>query len=71
VWNSTYREGGHQQLISNGERIKPAFAERDKKKTRVAVPRCGSGSADPCLGLMDPDPAMFIIDLQDGNKKLI
>ncbi len=33
----------------------------------------GSGSADPCLWLMDPDPdpAMFVIDIQDGNKKLI
>jgi hypothetical protein len=29
----------------------------------------GSGSADPCLGLMDPDPAIFVIDLQDANKK--
>jgi hypothetical protein len=35
----------------------------------------GSGSADPCIWLMDPDPdpdpAIFIIDLQDANKKLI
>ncbi len=36
----------------------------------------GSGSADPCFWLMDPDPdldpdpAIFIIDLQDGNKNL-
>ncbi len=28
----------------------------------------GSGSADPCLWLMDPDPAIFVIDLQDGCK---
>ncbi len=34
----------------------------------------GSGSADPCLWLMDsdpdayPDPAIFVIDLQDANK---
>jgi hypothetical protein len=28
---------------------------------------CGSGSADPCLGLMDPDPAIFVIDLQDAK----
>ncbi len=28
----------------------------------------GSGSGDPCLWLMDPDPAIFIIDLQDANK---
>jgi hypothetical protein len=37
----------------------------------------GSGSADPCLCLMDPDPdsdpdsAIFVIDPQDANKKLI
>ncbi len=38
---------------------------------------CGSGSADPCLLLVDPDPdsdpdpSFFVIDLQDANKKLI
>jgi hypothetical protein len=26
------RDGGHEQLISNGGRFKPAFAERDKCK---------------------------------------
>ncbi len=31
----------------------------------------GSGSADPCLWLMDPIPAIFIIDLHDTNQKLI
>jgi hypothetical protein len=33
---------------------------------------CGSGSVDPSLWLMDPDPdpAIFVIDLQDVNKKL-
>jgi hypothetical protein len=34
----------------------------------------GSGSADPCLWLLDPDadpdPAIFVIVLQDANKKL-
>jgi hypothetical protein len=31
----------------------------------------GSGSADPCLWLMDPDPdpAIFVIVLQDASKK--
>jgi hypothetical protein len=33
-------------------------------------PGSGSRSADPCLWLMDPDPSIFIIDLQDANKKL-
>jgi hypothetical protein len=40
---------------------------------------CGSGSgsrsADPCLGQMDPDadpdPAIFVIDLQRTKKNLI
>jgi hypothetical protein len=35
----------------------------------------GTGSADPCLRLMDPDtdpdPSISILDLQDANKKLI
>ncbi len=37
----------------------------------------GSGSADPCLRLMDPDlepdadPATFVIDLEDANKNLL
>ncbi len=31
----------------------------------------GSGTADPCLWLMDPDPAIFVIDLQDANIKQI
>ena len=30
----------------------------------------GSGSANPCLWPMDPDPAIFVLDLQDANKKL-
>ena len=30
-----------------------------------------SGSADPCFWLMDPDPAIFVIDLQDASKKQI
>ncbi len=32
---------------------------------------CGSGSVYPCLWLVDPDPSIFITDLQDVNKKLI
>ncbi len=36
---------------------------------------CGSGSGsrsmDPCIWLMNPDPAIFIIDLQDANIKQI
>jgi hypothetical protein len=29
------RDGGHEQLISNGGMFKPAFAERDKKQTMI------------------------------------
>ncbi len=25
---------------------------------------------DPCLWLMDPNPAIFVIDLQDAKKKI-
>jgi hypothetical protein len=28
-------DGGHEQLISNGGRFKPAFSERDKKQTII------------------------------------
>jgi hypothetical protein len=35
----------------------------------------GSGSSDPCLRLLvpdaDPDPAIFVIAIQEANKKLI
>jgi len=31
----------------------------------------GSGSADPCLWLKDPDHSIFIVDLQDANQKII
>ncbi len=32
---------------------------------------CGSGSGDPCLSLMDPDPSIFVFNTKDANKKLI
>jgi hypothetical protein len=32
---------------------------------------CGSESADPYLCLTDPDPALFVIDFQDLNRKII
>ncbi len=31
----------------------------------------GSGSSDPCFWQMDPDPAIFVIDLQEASKKII
>jgi hypothetical protein len=33
--------------------------------------RSGSGTADPCLCHIDPDPVIFVIDLQGANKKII
>ncbi len=35
--------------------------------------RCGSESVDPylCLTHLAPNPAMFVSNLQDGNKKFI
>jgi hypothetical protein len=30
-----FRDGGHEQLISDGGRFKPAFSERDKKQTMI------------------------------------
>ncbi len=49
-----------------------SFQRRTKKQCCGAITFwCGSGSADPCLWVMDPDPAICIMDLQDANKKLI
>jgi hypothetical protein len=31
---------------------------------------CGSGSEDPCLSLMDPDPAIFVIDFKTPTNNL-
>ncbi len=42
-----------------------------RRHTRIMTFWGGSGSADPCIWLMDPDPAIFVIDLQDASKKLI
>ncbi len=33
--DSSETVGGHEQLISNGGRIKPAFAKREKKQTMI------------------------------------
>ncbi len=30
-----FRDGGHEQLISNGGRFKPVFSERDQKQTMI------------------------------------
>ncbi len=33
------RDGGHEQLISNSVRFKPAFAKRDEKQTMIDLRR--------------------------------
>jgi hypothetical protein len=33
----TTRDGGHEQLISNGEQFKLAICERDKKQTMIGL----------------------------------
>jgi hypothetical protein len=35
VLSNENRDSGHEQLTSNGERFKPAFAERVKKQTMI------------------------------------
>ncbi len=69
------RTGSNCLLLTN-------IAKYKKKLTGYVVQiscdsvkqRASSGSAGPCLWLMDPDsdldPAIFVIDLQDANKKL-
>ncbi len=59
-------------------RIKPAFAERDKKQTSVLQIHgilvwiwIRIRESMPLMPLMDPDPVIFISDLQDANNKLI
>jgi hypothetical protein len=39
----------------------------DVLKVTAKMAESGSGSADPYLSLMDPDPAIFVSDLQDIN----
>jgi hypothetical protein len=34
-WDLTNRDGGHEKLISNGGRFKPALAERDEKQKMI------------------------------------
>ncbi len=50
---------------------KPSALKREHQCSGSMTFWCGSGSgySDPCPWLMDPDPAIFVIDLQDANKK--
>ncbi len=62
----------YKQIIPN-----TSFCLHWNLSSSVADPRHVSveldPDADPCLWLMDPDqdPSIFIINLQDPNKKLI
>jgi hypothetical protein len=63
--------------------LAPSLTSRFTHALELCFKRCygsmtfwlGSGSTDPCLWLMDPDlwsdHAIFVIYLQDANKKLI
>ncbi len=83
---SAVRQSG--EAFSELEESTPTFPPTFKVDSKGIFLRCiqccgsmtfwcgsGSGSADPCLWLMDPDPypdpAIFIIDLEDANKKII
>ncbi len=45
------RDGGHEQLISNGGRFKPAFAERDKCKPVLLGLSLAGNLVKPLLSL--------------------
>ncbi len=72
-----YEERGKvaRPLNSHVEQAVHATAHQKRSSssnyTSVAYP--WHFGVDPCLWVMepDPDPAIFIIDLQDANKKLI
>jgi hypothetical protein len=43
---------GHEQPISNGERFKPAFVERDKKQTMTDLREISTNSYVPPQGFL-------------------
>ncbi len=58
--------------IKAGARSSPdSFILKAVLWIRDILVRYGSGSTDPCLWPMDPapDPAFFVLDLQDASKK--
>jgi hypothetical protein len=82
LYTGLFGEGGgyilHQHRFGHGLRL--LEGGQPGENTRLSFSQCcgsmtvwgGSGSADPCLWLVnsDPDPAIFVIDLQDASKKL-
>ncbi len=51
------------QYISETQNRLPVFQLHD------ILVWSGFGSADPCLWPVDPDPAIFVIDLEEADKK--
>ncbi len=70
---SQSQEGGGGDRMTKVKKILVCLSQRSPV-LRILTFWCGSGSesgsADPCQWLMDPDPAIFVIDLQNANKKL-
>ncbi len=52
-----------------GRRIPFLFTVIDLRTQRIHDILCGSGSADPCLCLMDPDPAILSLTFKTPTKK--
>ncbi len=51
LYTQSYRGGGHEQLISNGGRFKPAFAEREKCKPVLRGLSLAENLVKPLLSL--------------------
>ncbi len=49
------RDGGHEQLISNGGKFKPAFAERDKCKPVLPGLSLARNLVKPLLSLYETE----------------
>ncbi len=58
-------QAGHYQILNTFSTVKQCSG------SMTFWCGSGSGSADPCLWLMDPAPAIFVMDLQEANKKPI
>jgi hypothetical protein len=58
-WDLTNRDGGHEELISNGGRFKPALAERDKKHTMIDLRRISTSM--PSIGLSRPREKLGLV----------
>jgi hypothetical protein len=72
-----YRDGGHEQLISNGGRFKPAFAERDKCKPVLLGLSLAGNLVKLLLSLYGTEwrergyglSSMYIVQYRGGSKR--